>query len=91
MVGTGEAFSRDKIDAQLKDVGWNLTDGHSVRFEYPLADGTRADYALGDRHGRAIAVVEAKKASRNPVEAEGQALAYATQLDCPLRLPIQRR
>ena len=35
--GTG-AFSRAKIDAQLTDVGWNLTDGCSVHFEYTLGD-----------------------------------------------------
>ncbi len=39
----GEAFSRVQIDAQLTDVGWNLTDGRSVHFEYTLDDGTRAD------------------------------------------------
>lgn len=75
--GTNEAFSRVKIDAQLKDVGWNLTDGRSVRFEYVLPDGSRADYVLTDRHGRALAALEAKRASINPVEAEGQAKAYA--------------
>ncbi len=48
-----EAFSRVVIDAQLKDVGWNLTDGQSVRYEYQLPDGTFADYVLSDRHGRA--------------------------------------
>ena len=79
----GEAFSRVKIDAQLTDVGWNLTDGRSVHFEYTLDDGTRADYVLSDRHGRSMAVVEAKKASINPVEAEGQALGYAKQLKVP--------
>jgi type I restriction enzyme R subunit len=47
----GEAFSRVKIDAQLKDAGWNLTDGRSVRYEYPLDDRTRADYVLCDRQG----------------------------------------
>ena len=73
----GEAFSRVKIDAQLKDVGWNLTDGRSVRYEYAPPDGTRADYVLSDRDGRAAAVVEAKRASVNPVEAEGQARNYA--------------
>ena len=31
--GTKKAFSRVVIDAQLKDVGWNLTDGQSVRVE----------------------------------------------------------
>ncbi len=78
-----EAFSRVKIDAQLTDVGWNLSDGRSVHFEYTLDDGTRADYVLSDRHGRSMAVVEAKKATINPVEAEGQALGYAKQLDVP--------
>lgn len=82
MAGT-EAFSRAKIDAQLSDVGWKLTDGRSVHFEYSLSDGTRADYVLSDRHGRSMAVVEAKKASINPVEAEGQALGYAKQLKVP--------
>lgn len=61
--GQKEAFSRVVIDAQLKDVGWNLTDGQSVRYEYQLPDGTFADYVLSDRHGRAMAVVEAKRAA----------------------------
>lgn len=63
--GQKEAFSRVVIDAQLKDVGWDLTDGHSVRYEYQLPDGTLADYVLCDRHGRAAAVIEAKRASVN--------------------------
>ena len=44
-----EAFSRVKVDALLRDVGWNMTDGRSVRFEYVLSDGTKADYVLCDR------------------------------------------
>ncbi len=40
-----------KIDALLKDAGWDLTDGSSVMFEYALEDGTQADYALCDRQG----------------------------------------
>ena len=78
---TNEAFSRIKIDAQLADDGWVLTDGQSVRYEYPLPDGTRADYVLCDRHGRAMAVVEAKKAAKNLQEAATQGRAYAEQLD----------
>ena len=31
--GAKEAFSRVVIDAQLKDVGWNLTDGQSERVD----------------------------------------------------------
>jgi type I restriction enzyme R subunit len=79
----GEAFSRVKIDAQLKDVGWNLTDGRSVRYDYPLDDRTRADYVLCDRQGSSLAVLEAKRASINPVEAEAQAKRYAGALKVP--------
>jgi len=80
---TNEAFSRIKIDAQLKDVGWGLSDGRSVKYEYALPDKTKADYVLCNRHGHSLAVVEAKRASINPVEAEGQALSYAKQLGVP--------
>jgi len=80
-VNRKEAFSRVVIDAQLKDVGWNLTDGQSVRYEYQLPDGTYADYVLSDRHGRAMAVVEAKRAAINLQEAAEQGRAYAEQLD----------
>ncbi len=34
----GEAFSRVKIDAQLSEASWDLTDGRSVRYEYVLAE-----------------------------------------------------
>jgi type I restriction enzyme R subunit len=56
---------------------------NAVRFEYILPDRTKADYVLCDRHGRALAVVEAKKAAINPAEAEAQAKAYAVQLEVP--------
>ncbi|MEA3275238.1 MAG: DEAD/DEAH box helicase family protein [Pseudomonadota bacterium] len=78
--GQKEAFSRVLVDAQLKDVGWNPTGGHSVRYEYRLPDGTYADYVLCDRHGRAAAVVEAKRAAVNLQEAARQGRTYAEQL-----------
>ena len=78
-----EAFSRVVIDAQLKDAGWVLTDGRSVRFEVMLPDGTKADYVLGDRHGRALAVLEAKRMAIDPLGAEKQARDYAIQLGIP--------
>ena len=78
-----EAFSRIVIDAQLRDAKWNLTDGRSVRYEYVLPDGTKADYVLGDRHGRALAVVEAKRLTVDPLGAEKQARDYAIQLGIP--------
>lgn len=54
-----------------------------VRFEYVLPDRTKADYVLCDRFGRALGVIEAKKAAINPAEAEAQAKAYAAQLEVP--------
>lgn len=78
-----EAFSRVVIDAQLGDAGWKITDGRSVRFEVMLPDGTKADYVLGDRNGRALAVIEAKRMAIDPLGAEKQARDYATQLGVP--------
>jgi type I restriction enzyme R subunit len=47
-----------------------------------LKDGTFAD-VLCDRHGRSLAVIEAKRFSINPAEAEAQAKNYARQLGVP--------
>ena len=80
---TNEAFARVKIDQLLKDTDWKLTDGRSVRFEYPLDDGGKADYALFDRQGRAVAVLEAKSTSVNLTAGEAQGRRYADQLDVP--------
>ena len=55
-----EACARVRIDALLKIVRWNLTDGASVLLEHTLPDGSRADYKLCDRAGRPMALVEAK-------------------------------
>lgn len=82
-MGANEAFSRVRIDAQLKDAGWELFGGRSVRFEHGLSDGTKADYVLCDRRGQALAVLEAKKASVGLGAAEPQALAYAAGLGVP--------
>lgn len=80
---TNEAFARVKIDQLLRDTDWKLTDGRSVRFEYPLDDGGKADYALFDRQGRALAVLEAKSTSVNLSAGEAQGRRYAGQLDVP--------
>ena len=77
-----EAFARLKIDALLTDVRWKLTDG-SVKVEYVLDGGLRADYVLNDRHGRALAVIEAKRNRINPAQAAAQALQYAKMLNVP--------
>ena len=83
MTSTTEAFSRVKIDALLADAGWDLTDGTSVLFEHALGDGSRADYVLCDRAGRPMAVVEAKRASVDPIAAQDQGRHYAEQLEIP--------
>ena len=84
MAAATEAFSRVKIDALLEDAGWNLTDGASVLFEHALPGGSRADYALCDRAGRPMAVIEAKRASIEPPAARDQGVRYATLLEVPV-------
>jgi hypothetical protein len=74
-----EAFSRVKIDALLRDVGWKLEDGRSLHFEYSLSDRTKADYVLCDRYGHAMAVVEAIPLVTAPMKRIG--LSFC---DCPL-------
>lgn len=80
---TTEAFSCAVIDAQLKDQGWNLTDGRSVRFEHALPGGKRADYLLCDRNGRGLAVIEAKRSRIDAADAADQALHYARLAKVP--------
>ncbi|MFO1294731.1 MAG: DEAD/DEAH box helicase family protein [Rubrivivax sp.] len=80
---TNEAFARAQIDAWLALQGWDLLDTSAVRFEVQLPDGTRADYVLCDRHGRSLAVVEAKRFCINPGDAAAQARSYAQQLGVP--------
>ncbi len=82
-LNSNEAFSRVLIDAQLAAQGWDIKDQNAVRYEVNCADGTRADYVLCDRHGRAMAVVEAKRFSVNPGDAAEQAKNYARQLNVP--------
>ena len=83
MQSTNEAISRVIIDSQLTAQGWSLADGFSVRYEVVLEDGTRADYVLCDRHGRSLAVIEAKRFSISPGDAAEQAKNYARQLKVP--------
>ena len=83
MSSINEAFARVKIDALLVAQGWNTQDTNAVRFEVPMPDGKRADYVLCDRHGRAMAVIEAKRMAINPGEAAQQAKNYAQQIRVP--------
>lgn len=82
-MNNNEAFSRVIIDAMLDTQGWNTTDPNAVRFEVVMSDGTRADYVLCDRHGRSLAVIEAKRYGINPADAAEQARGYAKQMGVP--------
>ncbi len=79
---TNEAFARVKIDRLLKDTQWRLTDGLSVRYQYPLDDGGRADYVLFTP-GRALAVLEAKSTSVTLSAGEIQGRRYADKIGVP--------
>lgn len=80
---TNEAFARVRIDQLLRDAGWSIVDGRSVRYEYPLDGGGKADYVLFDRLGRALAVLEAKSTSVSLSAGEAQGKRYADQLRVP--------
>ena len=73
-----------QIDPQLGAAEWKLGDRTQVRFEVPV-DGYDAepwngvtDYCLYDASGNVLAVVEAKRSSRNAREADEQLRYYVT-------------
>lgn len=78
-----EAFARVKIDQLLKDTDGALTDGRSVRFAYSLDDGGKADYALFDRQGHELAVLEDKSTNVNLSAGEAQGRATPISSACP--------
>jgi len=81
--GPSEAATRaNLIDPELSRAGWNIGDRTQVRFEVPV-DGYDAepwngvtDYCLYEAGGQVIAVIEAKRTSRNPREGEEQLRLY---------------
>ena len=86
-----EAQTRQRyIDAQLAKAGWGL-DERSVLQEFALGlqeDGSHAhgdtrgfvDYVLVGAHDRPLAVVEAKRTSRDPLAGKRQAADYADRI-----------
>jgi type I restriction enzyme R subunit len=74
------------IDPQLRAADWKLNDRTQVRLEVPV-DGYDAepwngvtDYCLYDASGNVLAVVEAKRCSRSPREADEQLRHYITEI-----------
>jgi type I restriction enzyme R subunit len=82
-MNNNEAHARVLIDAMLAAQGWDTADPNVVRYEVVQGDGTRADYVLCDRHGRSLAVIEAKRYFVNPADAAEQARGYAKQMGVP--------
>lgn len=82
-----EALTRARlIDPQLGRAGWRLDDHTQVRREIPV-DGYDAepwngvtDYCLYEPNGQVLAVVEAKRCSRDPREADEQLRHYVTEI-----------
>lgn len=74
------------IDPQLKKAGWNLSDRTQVGFEIPVAnyDKTKVsgftDYCLYRANGDVLAVVEAKRTSRDSRVGKEQALEYVSEI-----------
>ncbi len=75
-----------QIDPQLRAADWKLDDRTQVRLEVPV-DGYDAepwngvtDYCLYDASGNVLAVVEAKRCSRNAREADEQLRHYVTEI-----------
>jgi type I restriction enzyme R subunit len=79
---TTEADARIIVDRLLREAGWNLEDKTQVLTEEAAAGG-EADYVLLDRRGRPLAVVEAKRFSKDPYSARQRALDYANGLKAP--------
>jgi type I restriction enzyme, R subunit len=74
------------IDPQLRAADWKLNDRTQVRLEVPV-DGYDAepwngvsDYCLYDPSGNVLAVVEAKRCTRHPREADEQLRHYVTEI-----------
>ncbi|MFQ5794993.1 MAG: DEAD/DEAH box helicase family protein [Candidatus Bipolaricaulia bacterium] len=77
-----ETDARIIVDRLLRESGWDPEDKSQVLTEEPAADGS-ADYVLLDSRGRPLAVVEAKRFSKDPYSARQQARDYAEALEAP--------
>lgn len=75
------------IDPLVTKAGWNLTDHTQVGFEIPVTDYDKTvvkgftDYCLYKANGEVIAVIEAKKTSRDPRVGQQQVLEYVTEIE----------
>ena len=81
-----EAETRDAfIDLLLKEAGWNLDKPQDREFPVTGMPNTNGegfvDYVLWGDNGKPLALVEAKRTKRDPLEGERQAELYANCLE----------
>ena len=75
------------IDPHLTKAGWNLADHTQVRFEIPVQDYDKtrvtgfSDYCLYKANGDVLAIIEAKRTSRDPRVGKQQVLEYVEELE----------
>jgi type I restriction enzyme R subunit len=73
------------IDVLLKEAGWNLTPDINFEIEVtgmPNNEGKGfVDYVLWGDDGKPLALIEAKRTTRNPNEGQQQAKLYADSLE----------
>lgn len=75
------------IDPLLVKAKWNLTDHRQVGFEIPVKNYDKirvsgfTDYCLFRPNGDVIAVIEAKRTSRDPRVGKEQVLEYVTEIE----------
>jgi type I restriction enzyme R subunit len=73
------------IDVLLKEAGWNLEDPQSI--EYPVqgmpteSGNGRVDYVLWGDNGKPLALIEAKRTTKDPQDGKRQAELYANCLE----------
>lgn len=77
-----EADARIVIDQFLKEAGWDIFNKAQVSTEEPAADG-RADYLLKNTRTQPLAIIEAKRFSKDPYSAKAQAKEYAQSFSVP--------
>lgn len=75
------------IDPMLKKAGWNLNDRSHILFEIPTENYDKTlingftDYTLYRENGEVLAVIEAKRTSRDAREGQKQVLNYVEWIE----------
>ena len=82
-----EAAARIKINKALEAAGWRLPDGERPNVEVEFGAGGKgggfADYALLDKGGYPLIILEAKSADKGPLVGKEQARRYAKEQGAP--------